>query len=227
MPVTNLYSSLIPNCPLCHFSSTEVYHQDKKRSYYHCPQCQLVFVPPQFQLTPEQEKKEYDLHDNQIYDPRYRRFLSRLATPLLERLHRPSEGLDFGCGPGPALASMLDEKGHKVHLYDPFYHNTPEVLDWTYDFISATEVVEHLKHPARELSRLLGLLRPGGILALMTKLVTNQKAFSTWHYIQDPTHICFYSHDTMKYIADKFSCHLEIIDRDVIFLRPLASPRLI
>jgi hypothetical protein len=52
-------------------------------------------------------------------------FSASLAGPLLARLAPASQGLDYGCGPGPALAAMLAEAGHAVALYDPLFHRRP------------------------------------------------------------------------------------------------------
>ncbi|MEM0955075.1 MAG: hypothetical protein AAGI24_13115, partial [Pseudomonadota bacterium] len=100
------------NCPLCDAENHHEYHRDKRRSYRQCHVCKLVFVPGCHYLTAAAERAEYLLHENAVDDPGYRRFLSRLAVPLLARLPAESEGLDFGCGPGPALAAMLREAGH-------------------------------------------------------------------------------------------------------------------
>ena len=82
---------------------------------------QLVFVPARFYLDRGAERAEYDLHQNEPGDAGYRAFLSRLLEPLTERLEPGARGLDFGCGPGPALAEMLREAGFDVSLYDSFY----------------------------------------------------------------------------------------------------------
>ena len=81
----------------------------------------------------------------------YRAFLNRLAKPLKERLSPNSLGLDFGAGPGPTLSLMLQEAGHEMSIYDPFFSKNPSAMNQVYDFITATEVVEHLHHPGREL----------------------------------------------------------------------------
>ncbi|MDC7239226.1 MAG: class I SAM-dependent methyltransferase [Spirochaetales bacterium] len=206
-------------CPLCNNSELSEYHRDKNRPYLHCSVCDLVFVPEEFQVSPKEEKRIYDLHENDPYDPGYRRFLSRLCIPLLKQLGKSSKGLDFGCGPGPALALMLQEKGHRVDLYDLYYYNNPEVFDRQYDFICATEVLEHLKDPAAEVARLLKLLKTGGTLAVMTKLVIDRASFARWHYIQDRTHISFFSRKTFEYLDDRYDCTLRFIDKDVIFLQ--------
>lgn len=206
-------------CPLCKSSDYTDYHRDKRRRYLNCSRCDLVFVPSQYHTDREEEKRIYDLHENDPHDPGYRRFLSRLCDPLVERLDRDARGLDFGCGPGPALALMLEEKGHGMSLYDLYYFDNKEVLREPYDFITATEVVEHLRNPADVFKRLFGSLNEGGWLAIMTKLVIDRNAFSRWHYIQDQTHICFFSKRTFEFLAKQYRCELQFIDKDVIFLR--------
>ncbi len=192
-------------CPLCEGLSIVPYHRDKFRSYLSCQTCQLVFVPPAFHLSAAEEKAYYDLHENRPDDPGYRRFLERLFTPLNERLAPNSQGLDFGCGPGPALATMLEEAGHAVALYDPHYAPDDTVLTARYDFITLSEVVEHLAAPGPELDRLWAALNLGGVLGIMTKRVRDAQAFRTWHYITDPTHICYFSDATFRWLADRWS----------------------
>ena len=206
------------HCPLCASEDNSDYHRDERRAYRQCGTCDLVFVPPRFHLDAAREKAEYDLHENNVDDPGYRRFLARLATPMLQQLAPGSSGLDFGCGPGPALAAMLCEAGHSVALYDLYYHPETAPMDDTYDFVCATEVVEHLAEPAVELSRLWQCLRPGGVLGVMTKLVRDPVAFASWHYKSDPTHICFFSGATWRWWAQRQGAELEILGSDVILL---------
>src|SRR5690606_28502592 len=104
---------------------------------------------------------------------------------------------------------MLQEAGHHVELFDPAYADNPRVFDGTYDFITASEVVEHLHDPAGWLQRLWDCLRAGGVLGVMTKLVRDQTAFADWHYIRDPTHVCFYSAETFEWLADRWSAERE------------------
>jgi SAM-dependent methyltransferase len=206
------------HCPLCAGPEISAYFQDKRRPYLSCGDCSLVFVPPQAYLCRADERAEYDLHQNDIHDPGYRNFLSRLVRPLVERIPAGARGLDFGCGPGPALAHMLRDAGYEVLLYDSFYVPDRSVLQGGYDFICATEVVEHLHQPGKELSQLWSLLPPGGLLAVMTKLVRDPVAFASWHYKNDPTHVCFFSANTWRWWAAKQDASLEIIGADVIFL---------
>lgn len=206
-------------CPLCGQEKVIPYVEDKNRVYLSCPDCCLVFVPGGYYLTKEAEKSEYDLHTNDPADPGYRRFLSRLAQPMIERLAPGQKGLDFGCGPGPALHRLFKEHGHPMDLFDPFYFNNPNVFSNKYNFITATEVVEHLHHPARVFENLFGLLRPGGWLGIMTKLALDRASFSQWHYIRDLTHVCFYSRATFSYIAQRYNASLDFIGNDVILMQ--------
>ena len=207
------------SCPLCGAAQGEFFCRDSRREYIACGRCALVYVPGQYHLSPELEQAEYDLHENSPADPGYRRFLSRLAQPLSERLAPASRGLDFGCGPGPTLSLMLEELGHSMSLYDLYYFPEATVLDAGYDFITATEVVEHLRQPGLVLARLWSLLPAGGWLAVMTKLVRDRQAFASWHYKNDPTHLCFFSRPTWCWWAAENSAELEFIGADVILLR--------
>ena len=211
-------------CPLCGETHIAPWWQDKYREYLHCQNCQLVFVPKVWHLPPEDEKSCYDLHENTGDDPGYRRFLSRVAEPIITRVQPPAKGLDFGCGPGPVLAEMLAEAGYSMKVFDLYYANNPDVLDKQkteggYDFITCTEVVEHLGKPFIILQQLLDLLLPGGTLGIMTKLVRDQEAFKSWHYIRDRTHISFFSRETFIWFAQKTGCEIEFIGGDVILLR--------
>jgi Methyltransferase domain len=210
-------------CPLCHGEQGREIYRDRPelrhhRAYYRCDRCNLIFVLPASFLSFQAEKAEYDLHQNNAQDPGYRRFLSRLGNPLLDCLAPNSQGLDFGSGPGPTLSVMLEAAGHRVVLYDPFYADDGAVFARPYDFITATEVVEHLRQPRMELDRLWGCLKPGGTFGLMTKLSRDDAAFAGWHYKSDRTHICFFSVQTFEWLATRWQAKLVILGQDVILL---------
>ncbi|MCP4168725.1 MAG: class I SAM-dependent methyltransferase [Chloroflexi bacterium] len=205
-------------CPLCGSDGANSFHQDRHRTYWQCLICRLVYVPPAQFLSAEDEKAEYDLHQNSPADYGYRRFLGRLFMPMQARLPPGSHGLDFGSGPGPTLSVMFEEVGHSMAIYDRVYANDPEVFRRQYDFISATEVVEHLHDPQFELDRLWSCLKRGATLGIMTKLVLDREAFAGWHYKNDFTHICFYSQPTFEWLAERWQAKLTFVGNDVILL---------
>ncbi|MES9855439.1 MAG: class I SAM-dependent methyltransferase [Sedimenticola sp.] len=181
-------------------------------------------MPPHQYLSPQEEKAEYDLHENCAGDQGYRHFLSRLFTPVVERLTPGSYGLDFGTGPEPTLSKMFEEVGHLVEIYDPFYAPEVSKLQLQYDFITASEVVEHMHHPRQDLDRLWSCLKSNGTLGIMTKRVLDRDAFSSWHYKNDPTHVCFFSLDTFRWFADHWNAALTVPCKDVVLFTNSSPP---
>ncbi|NVK23351.1 MAG: class I SAM-dependent methyltransferase [Gammaproteobacteria bacterium] len=209
-------------CPLCSSHEVVEYHQDKKRPYLQCQRCDLVFVPKRHHLSQQLEKAEYDKHENDLNDEGYLTFLSRASAPLLDYLSNLPDndimGLDFGCGPAPALAKVLTKNGFYTSIYDPYYFPDESALKQEYDFVCCTEVVEHFNNPQQGFDTLIDLLKPSGVLVIMTKLVIDDERFKNWHYKNDPTHISFFSEKTFEYIADKYQLTLQKVDKDVLFL---------
>ncbi|MBC2714777.1 MAG: class I SAM-dependent methyltransferase [Desulfobacteraceae bacterium] len=205
-----------PVCPLCKIPGSNVFFSDRHRDYFQCRTCCLIFVPPDQFLSADDEKAEYDLHENIPGDPAYRRFLNRLFTPIQERIQANSRGLDFGSGPGPTLSLMFEESGYLMEIYDKFYAKNSQALEKQYDFITATEVVEHLHNPEKTLARLWGCLKTSGWFGIMTKLAIGKKAFAQWHYKNDLTHVCFFSRRTFAWLAGRWQADLVLLDKDVI-----------
>lgn len=203
-------------CPLCGSQDNSLCHKDKKREYYNCFNCSLVFVPGEYYISGEKEKERYDLHENDPSDPGYRKYMSRFTTPLLKRIQPGEKGLDFGCGPGPVLHEMLSE--NPIANYDLFYCYKPELLKETYNFVTVTEVIEHLHTPLAVMKELYSLLVPGGLLGIMTQMVP-EKNFKGWYYIQDMTHVCFFTAETFIWLAKELGAELEIAAKEVIFLK--------
>lgn len=208
------------NCPLCGANEIAEYSKDKNRSFLQCCNCDLVFVPKYQYLTTEAEKAEYDLHQNSPDDQYYRKFLSKMFVPMHKLLKEKSDGLDFGSGPGPTLSLMFAEAGHNMSIFDHFYAADPTVLDKKYEFITATEVFEHLHNPQRILEQLWSCLKEGGSLGIMTKFLPDQmEKFNNWAYKRDMTHVCFYTKSTFAWIAEQLRADVSFYGKDVVILR--------
>ncbi|SMN15564.1 Putative methyltransferase associated with DUF414 [uncultured Candidatus Thioglobus sp.] len=208
-------------CVLCGASQTQLYYSNENSHYLRCSKCELVFLPKRFHLNNADEKSRYDLHQNNPNDKGYRQFLSTVFNPVLKHIKPQAKGLDFGCGPGPTLSLMFESEGHEVDLFDKYYANNTQVFERKYDFITATEVLEHLPNPRFEIDRLFSLLNPKGVLAVMTQLLTNKVDFATWYYKNDPTHVCFFSQKTLQYLAQKNNAKLEIIGDNTALFFPI------
>jgi SAM-dependent methyltransferase len=178
-----------------------------------------VYVPRQFQLSESAEAGFYQTHQNNPNDAGYRGFLQRALTPLLERLPAGSTGLDFGCGPAPTLSLMLQQQGHHCADYDYYFARHPQLLEQRYDFITCTEVIEHLSQPAQAFELWQRCLRPGGLLVIMTQLWISQQRFSQWNYRNDPTHIAFFHSNTWAWVAQRWRFDICYQQRDVVIFQ--------
>jgi len=207
-----------PNCPLCAVGSLRFFHEDARRRYLWCSRCDLVSVDPTQLPTPDVERTEYDLHQNRVDDSKYRAFLSRAFEPLVARVKPRAKGLDFGCGPGPALAAMFREAGYEMAVYDPIYAPDISVLRQKYDFVTCTEVIEHVHRPQQIWAQLVSMLKPPGCLLIMTQRVTSPEAFRHWRYKDDVTHVGFYSERTFRFLASAHGCSLALPGPDVAIL---------
>lgn len=206
-------------CIVCGSDSTVFFKCIDKKTYRRCEHCEATFLNPQERLSEKEEYARYCLHRNDPSDEGYRRFLSKLAGPLAERLLPGAEGLDYGCGPGPALVDMLQEAGYSVEKYDPFFCPDPQPLRKRYDFITCTETIEHFYSPAHEFVKLDGLLKPNGWLAIMTCFQTDDRLFASWHYRRDSTHVVFYREKTFRIVAGLFGWTCEIPVKDVALMQ--------
>ncbi len=206
-------------CPLCGSPGARPFARARARRYLECGRCALLFLDPGQRLGAAAEREHYGTHRNDPADAGYRAFLERTAAPLAARLPPGAEGLDYGCGPGPTLSLMLEERGHPMAVYDPFFAPDPAPLGRTYDFVTCTEAAEHFFRPGEELRRLDRLLRPGGWLAIMTGMPPEKIPIGSWRYARDPTHVCFYRPATMNWIAGHLGWALELPGRDVALFR--------
>lgn len=192
------------HCPLCLAADIGMVPGIAgEEEYFDCQNCRLVFLAPAYFPDREREYSHYLTHENDPADSRYRRFLSRLADPLVAKLAPGMKGLDYGSGPGPTLSLMLDEAGFPTRIYDPFFAPDTAVLAQDYDFVTCSETAEHFHRPAEEIARFRRLLRRGGWLGIMTMLLEPGTSFADWWYRREPTHVCFYRRETMCWIAEQ------------------------
>lgn len=225
-----------PSCPVCRSTVTDPFMTVRERTYRRCPVCSATFLVPWQLPAPAVERRRYDQHNNSNSDARYVEFLRRLADPLLAHLaianeadanERPRRGLDFGSGPVPVLADLLRSARCHVECYDPFYAPREALLEGAarYDFITCCEVAEHLHDPAREFQRLRRLLRPGGILGIMTEFQTDDTRFARWYYREDVSHVVFYREETLRHVAHQLGMTITIPRKNVALLQAAAADR--
>ncbi len=206
-------------CPLCLNRQTDFFHKDRKRQYYCCSVCKLVFVPDKYHLSPDMEKSRYLEHRNSVKDKSYVRFLEEFISPLVSRLKPGQTGLDFGSGPNPVLAELLEKRGYAVEIYDPYFHPQEIEPKHQFEFITCVETVEHFYNPLKSWDKMLNLLKPRGWLGIKTSILGKNIEFSSWYYKGDPTHVAFYAKETFSWIADHFKVKLEFEGNSEVFFQ--------
>ncbi len=170
-------------------------------AYFRCTICQCRFLDPERRPSRSAERAHYTCHQNHPDDLAYRSFLQPAADQVLARVAPGATGLDYGAGPGPALACMLAEHGYALQVYDPYFAPDAAALERDYDFITCTETVEHFHDPAGQFDQLDRMLRPGALLVIMTCFQTEDARFADWHYRRDPTHVVFYRVETFDWLG--------------------------
>ncbi|APG59071.1 class I SAM-dependent methyltransferase [Christiangramia salexigens] len=206
-------------CSLCN-GATKHFHHNGERGFVHCLNCKAILLSKEFYLSHQAEKFRYQLHNNDINDEGYINFVN----PIIERIKKDhsmdANGLDFGCGTGPVIASELGKYGYHIELYDPFFRPNVKLLDKDYEIIICCEVMEHFHEPFREFQLLNELLRPGGKLYCKTQLWRPNLDFGSWHYKNDKTHVFFYSKESLQWIQKMLNfTSIEICRDYMVFTR--------
>lgn len=201
------------DCKIC--GSSDLRELELKDKYYYCNNCEAIFINQKEIVAPSKEKERYEGHDNnhqnEGYVKMFEEFIDNVIDPNLD-LEAGDQVLEFGCGPGPVLADLLEEKGAEVDRYDPYFFPEKVFEQKNYDLITSTEVFEHFSDPLKEMNLLDSHLKNGAYLAVMTSFHPGPNEFEDWWYKWDPTHIVFYNQRTFEYLAFQFD--LEIVYTD-------------
>ncbi len=206
-------------CTLCGLQNNSFFFRDKFREYQKCNVCSIIFVSSKYHVSRIEEGARYEEHNNDPNDKGYRDFLSQIAKPINEYFPNGANGLDFGCGPTPLLAQILGELGFEMDVFDPFYAIDKSVFDRDYDFVVSTEVFEHLSKPLIEIRKLLEIIKPDGLLAIMTLPYTESIDFHKWHYKNDATHICFYTIETFDWLSNHLDISYDQVGNNIFIFR--------
>ena len=132
--------------------------------------------------------------------------------------------LDYGSGPEPALCRLLElysrenrfiDTSTEIRGWDPFFAPDTEFFKEGADLVTCLEVAEHFETPLTDMKKLAGTCAPNGYVAIGTMLIpenseemqyghekNDRKAFSSWWYRGDSTHVAFYSLEGLKRCAE-------------------------
>lgn len=202
-------------CTLCDSKLTK----KKDYYYYECDNCKAIVKDKAHYLSANQEKERYESHNNNVNDIGYQNFTSPITNYVINEFSSKQKGLDFGCGTGPVISSMLHKQNYNIVQYDPYFAPNKDALKKTYDYIVSCEVFEHFYNPKEEINKLISLLNNNGVLLIMTLLYNNQIDFNSWFYRKDPTHVFIYRKETIEYIAQKHKLKIVKLTNRFIVLK--------
>jgi SAM-dependent methyltransferase len=213
-------------CKICSGSVRTICYHQSDVNYYYCSNCKFLFLDDKKILPVEQEQERYLRHTNTLEDTGYvdmlKTFIDKSITPFHPNI---KTALDFGSGPGPVLSQLLREMGYETDIYDIYFAPERVYPGKTYDLVTCTEVLEHLKTPLETMRMLKDRLNPGGIFAVMTLFhpvyelsstadqLPCEKFFEAWWYRRDPTHISFFRPETFYYIAKSLDLTILMMDQ--------------
>ncbi len=106
-------------CIVCSMFSAHFFAWVDGARYERCGTCGATFLNPAQRLSSEAESAQYRLHQNDPDDDGYRRFLSKLADPLLQRLPLRAKGLDFN---NPFASECTNGTRNQQSLVAPISH---------------------------------------------------------------------------------------------------------
>jgi SAM-dependent methyltransferase len=206
-------SEIFMNCKICNTPTTPIYDRQFDINYYHCSNCDYIFLNPGNIVSEQEELQLYQIHqntpDNIGYVKMFKDFINQTILPYKANI---KSVLEFGAGPGPVLADLLKENNFDVDVYDPYFFPEKVYQNKTYDLITSTEVFEHLKDPLETLELLYNCLNTGGIISIMTLYhPQDSEIFKGWWYRRESTHISFYSHQTMRHLAKRFGLQILLL----------------
>lgn len=204
-------------CRLCNESSRlKPVRGADARDYFLCGNCRTVSVDRRLFPTAGESRRRYEQHNNALDDEQYIAFLNRMAKPMLELIRPGMRGLDYGCGPCPALSELMRRAGAECSDFDPLFFPAPPRPP--FDFILSTETFEHFFEPRKEIEKLSAMLPKGGLLGVMTETWDSLERFRKWHYARDFTHVSFYHSRTFQYICGEFGFEKAFDDGKRVFI---------
>ncbi len=203
------------NCKICQSPTREIVYQKFALLFHCCDECGFIWKDDQQKISSEAEFEIYQTHNNSIDAPHFVRYFNNfIYAAVLPYRSEGRQGLDFGSGPSPVLAMLLErDYGYRMDIYDLFYAPAKVFQGNQYDLVTCTEVVEHLADPVMYFKLLRSLLRPDGILGVMTLFHQRDDAkFLDWFYIRDLSHVSFYTPQALRLMAEKVGLQVVYTD---------------
>ena len=196
--------------------------QKESFKVWRCPDCKTIHTLETVDIAPYYEK--YPIAENKLtWEMRlcYGKLSRQLAKHGFSKAHSI---LDYGCANGLFLEYLRGKGFSKCYGYDPYAHGNgfgnKAILDSApFDYILLQDVIEHVEDPRKLLSKLDGLLAPGGYILIGTPNAANidltkPNISDFYNPVHVPYHFHIYTPQALEYLGN---CHnwqaVEFCDR--------------
>lgn len=223
-------SSVGSKCPICGSQKNNKYWAMPGYSLSRCEDCSMVWDP----FPPEDEKGQYDKSYFQNDNPKggytnyfegmrinKKTFSDRLNK--IEKRFGKGKLLDVGCALGDCLSEAKkmgwrDSEGIEVSSFAvsvarkkglKVTQGTLESVkpkNESFDVVTYQDVIEHIKDPMLELSKVYKILKKKGVVFLVTPDVSGlwQKILgSLWYHYKPREHIMYFSQKSLALALEK------------------------
>lgn len=214
------------NCPICASNRTRPV-ECPKRLFFRCDFCGFSWADPTDLPEEETSRRRYRLHQNNEDHEGYIAFLSRIIDRALMYIGNPRNTLkvlDWGSGPNPIGVKLLKQRGFEAVPWDPLFANGDPPGKEVFDLAFCIETAEHFTHPVRDFRSFALSLKPGGWGFVHTHISPpGDEEFLQWWYIQDITHVSFYSEKSLEILGAIGSLSFMALEDEnfAVFRRPL------
>lgn len=219
------------DCVLCHYPE---YRRKFVRFGYQivqCPNCSLWWVNPRISRSAVKdvytdtyfEVRNIQNQGHPSRDDSFKRLNCERHLQKIERCHQKGILLDLGCAEGLFLR-VAQENGWEVSgvevsskaagiaqtflpgkVFQGMLEDAP-FSENSFDVVTMFDVVEHLYDPVVALKRIYRLLKPGGIIYLLTpdcQSIFAKVMGKYWFEIKPKEHIYYFSDMTLQLLFEK------------------------
>ena len=195
--------------------------------YERCGHCGLVVSKTLYEMSSDDWAKfncaaHKDLFDGVIdrdaLDPKWRLRLELQSKMFVELLRAGVfeydwRTIDYGAGDG-LIADEINStlKTPWLKKFDAYmeprdenYLTPTEVIAGGFDFLMSSSVFEHLLGNRGDVDKVIGLVKPNGVMALHTLICEEVPCDPDWHYLLSiPVHCTFWTNKAMSIVFEQF-----------------------
>jgi SAM-dependent methyltransferase len=212
---------------------------DAAYEFRRCAGCGFVFMDPM--PTREELPTLYPSSYHNFEAPTNvisRLLLDRYVSGQAARCERylPSDGafLEVGCAAGDVLERLQNSTGRKVRGIElsrdaceqawarglDVFHGTVEEFDTgeRFDMVFMSHVIEHVIDPVDTMTKIVSLLKPGGVCYLETPNVGSLDARlwkQEWGLIHYPRHLTLFDHRTIRVLVEGAGLRMERVRSEI------------